>query len=311
MFNWDDLKHFLAFARTGSIRAAAKAQRVDQSTVYRRLADLEARLGGPLIERHANGYRLTELGEELHPHAERVEEAFAALYRHMASRGQQLTGPIRLTCTPTVGERLKRTPLLDAFHALYPGLQIELVLTDRFVDLSKREADIAIREGRTIEDESLVGRKIAEGAWGLYASRSYVEHRGRPQRPPDITYHSVVHCAGPISDHKATRWLRAVAPDAKVAAHSESWPGLVLAVKSGAGLAPLSIALGDSQDDLVRVIDDIPELVTHFHVHKEMQRAPRVRAFFDFVVDEIKAFREALSGQTQQQNRTPCSTGTT
>ena len=164
-----------------------------------------------------------------------------------------------------------------------------------------------------IEDESLVGRKIAEGAWSLYASRSYVEHRGRPQRPLDITYHSVVHCAGPISDHKATRWLRSAAPDAKVAAHSESWPGLVLAVKSGAGLAPLSIALGDSQDDLVRVIDDIPELVTHFHlvVHKDMQRAPRVRAFFDFVVDEIKAFREALSGQTQRQNRTPCSTGTT
>jgi DNA-binding transcriptional LysR family regulator len=98
-----------------------------------------------------------------------------------------------------------------------------------------------------------------------------------------------------------------------VSARSESFPGLVLAVKSGAGMAPLSTVLGDRESELVRVIDDIPELITHFYLltHRDLQRAPRVRAFFDFVVDEIKVFREALSGQTQRQNRTPCSTGTT
>jgi DNA-binding transcriptional LysR family regulator len=96
MFIWDDLKHFLAFARSGSIQAAAKAQRVNHSTVYRRLAELESNLGGRLIERDRAGYRLTDLGKGLLPHAERVEEAIAACERHLAASGQALIGTLRL-----------------------------------------------------------------------------------------------------------------------------------------------------------------------------------------------------------------------
>ena len=94
-----------------------------------------------------------------------------------------------------------------------------------------------------------------------------------------------------------------MAPDAAVGARTESWPGLVLAVKSGAGVAPLSLAVGECESELVRVIDEIPELVTHFWllVHKDMQRSPRVRAFFDFVTCEIKTFRTVLSGQAEGQ----------
>jgi DNA-binding transcriptional LysR family regulator len=307
MRNWDDLKHFLAFARTGSILAAAKAQGVNQSTVSRRLSELESALGGPLIERSLNGYRLTQLGEELRPYAERCEDAFVALHRFMASRDEQLTGAVRLTCTPTVGDRLRRSPLLEAFHSRHPGLHVELVLTDRFLDLSKGEADLAIREGHVIEDESLVGRKIAEGAWALYASRSYVKRCGRPERWEDIRHHSVVHCSGALANHKATRWLRTMAPTAAIAAQCESFPGLLLAVKSGTGLAPLSIALGDRQDDLVRVSAEITELLTHFHLvmHRDMQRTPRIRALFDFVITEIKGFREVLGGSSKHQKSAP------
>jgi DNA-binding transcriptional LysR family regulator len=309
VFDWDDLRYFLAFARKGSTLAAAKALGVNQSTVHRRLTELEERLGRRLVERHLTGYRLTELGEELRFHVERVEEAVAAVERHIASSHKELAGAVRLTCSPTVGERLKRTPLIDAFHARFPNLKVELVLSDRYLDLSKGEADIAIREGREIEDETLVGRKIAEGAWGLYASRSYVERHGHPERPADIARHCVVKCEGIIANHPAGRWLHAVAPHATVMARSESWPGLVLAVKSGAGLAPLSIALGDRESELVRVIDNIPSLVTHFHLltHRDMRRTPRVRAFFDFVVSEIKEFRAALSGhpRTSQSDRKP------
>src|ERR1700733_13738516 len=117
MFNWDDLKHFLAFARTGSISAAAKAQAVNQSTVHRRLAELEERLGRRLVERHLIGYRLTELGAELLPFAEHIEEAVLAFERHLVSSDKELTGVVRVACSPRVGERLKRTPLIDIFHA--------------------------------------------------------------------------------------------------------------------------------------------------------------------------------------------------
>jgi DNA-binding transcriptional LysR family regulator len=304
MFNWDDLKHFLAFARKGSVLAAAKVQGVNHSTVYRRLADLEKRLGGRLIKRHLTGYRLTELGQGLLPYAERVEEAVAACERYLASCDEALTGTVRVTCSPTVGDRLRRTPLFETFHGRFPGLRIELVLSDRYVDLSKGEADIAIRSvGREIEDETLVGRKIAEGGWAVYASRAYIERHGRPDCPADIARHSVVKCDGIIAEHSSGRWLRAVAPHATVTACSESWPALVLAVKSGAGLAPLSTALGDGEGDLVRVIHNVPELVTHFYLlmHPDMQRVPRVRAFFDFVVSEVKAFRAVLSGPPEKQ----------
>ena len=312
MFAWDDLKHFLAFARMGSMLAAAKSQGVNHSTVYRRLAELEKKLGGRLVERQLTGYRLTELGQGLLPYAERVEQAVMACERYLAASDKTLTGIVRVTCSPTVGDRLKRSALLESFHARHPGLQIELMLSDRHVDLAKREADIAIRgAGRELGDETLVGRKIAEGPWAVYASRSYVERYGRPERPEDIGRHRVVRCDGLIAEHPAGRWLRAVAPHATVTACSESWPALVLAVKSGVGLAPLSTALGDIEAELVRVIHHVPELVTYFYLvmHPDMQRVPRVRAFFDFVVSEIKAFQLVLAGRPEQQTEIPNSAG--
>jgi DNA-binding transcriptional LysR family regulator len=140
MFDWNDLKHFLAFARTGSMLAAAKALGVNQSTVSRRLAELEERLGRRLVERHLGGYRLTELGEQLWPDAERIEAAVAAFERHLASCQKEITGMLRLTCPTTIAHRLARTSLIDAFHARHPGLRVELVMSDHYLDLAKGEA---------------------------------------------------------------------------------------------------------------------------------------------------------------------------
>ena len=119
-----------------------------------------------------------------------------------------------------------------------------------------------------------------------------------PTGPRIMAHHSVVQFGGTIANHAAAEWLRTVAPHATIAACSESFPGLVLAVKSGAGLAPLSTVLGEAEPDLVRVIDSVPELVTHYFLlmHQDMRHTPRVRAFYDFVESEIKEFRKALVG---------------
>jgi DNA-binding transcriptional LysR family regulator len=298
VFDWNDLKHFLAFARTGSMLAAAKALGVNQSTVQRRLTELEDRLGQQLIERHRGGYRLTELGEQLRPDAECIEAAVAAFERRLASCQKEVTGTLRLTCPTTVAHRLTRTSLIDAFQARHPGLRIELVMSDHYLDLAKGEADIAIRAGQS-PDENLVGRKIGETRWAVYASRSYVERHGRPQRIEDIERHFVVAMDGGLTNYRAAQWLRSIAPHATIAARCDSWPGLLLAVKSGAGLTPMPVADADRDNELVRVIDDIPELLTAHYLlaHRDLQRTPRVRAFFDFVAAEIKAFRAMLSGQ--------------
>ena len=294
MLEWDDLRHFLAFARAGSMQAAAKALGVNLSTVQRRIADLEERVGRRLVERHLGGYRLTELGQQLQPAAERVDAAVAAFERQIAASDKDLTGTIRLTCGSILAEHLRRSSLLDKFHAGHSGLLVELLVSDRLLDLSKGEADVALRAGEP-QDETLVGRKIAEAPWALYASRTYVERHGRPERIEDIDRHLVVGCDDPIARYPGARWLRSVAPRATVATRSDNWPGLVLAVKSGAGLAALLAFQGDSEPELVRVIGDIG-LVTPYYLlmHPDMRQTPRVRAFADFVTSEVKSFRTLL-----------------
>jgi DNA-binding transcriptional LysR family regulator len=293
-FAWDVLRYFLAFARAGSKQAAAKALGVNQSTVQRRIAELEDCVGHRLVERHLGSYRLTALGEQLLPAADGVEAAVAAFERSLATSDKGLRGTVRVTCGSSMAACLRQTPLIDAFHARYPGLRVELVITERFLDLSKGEADIAIRLGEP-RDEALVRRKIADASWAVYASRAYVERYGRPHDVEDLNRHLVIGCDGPIRDYPAARWLRSAAPHATVAARSEHWQGVMLAVKAGVGLAAMPHWQGDSSE-FVRVIDDIGLVIPYYLLmHRDMQQNPRVRAFADFVASEIKSFRALLS----------------
>jgi DNA-binding transcriptional LysR family regulator len=207
MFDWNDVRHFLAVARHGSTLAAAKALGVHQSTVHRRLSELERRLGRRLVDRHPTGYRLTALGEDLRHLAERIEIAVQDLERRAASSDVELVVTVRVTCPETVGYRMMKTPLLDAFRVRYPGLRIELMMVDRVLDLAKGEADIAFRTAPP-QDEALVSRKLADVPWTMFASQSYVNNHGQPERPADINKHDVIGFGGLNADHPAARWLR-------------------------------------------------------------------------------------------------------
>ena len=298
MQDWDDLRHFLAVARKGSTMAAAKALGVSQSTVHRRLQALENRLGRQLVKRHPTGYRLTELGEKVRSYAEGVEDAVAAFERRLAANENELTGIIRFTCPEAVGYRLMRSSLPEKFNTLFPALRIEFIMSDTLVDLAKGHADVAIRAAAPT-DNGLIGRKIADSPWAVYASHSYVSRHGRPERKEDINQHTVVRFAGEMSDHPAARWLRSVAPNARVGAHATSLPTMILAVRSGIGLAPLPLIVGENESDLVRLLGPFPDLNTQFYLlmHQDMKRTPRVRAFFDFIVDEVKPVRAILEGK--------------
>jgi DNA-binding transcriptional LysR family regulator len=289
VFDWNDLRHLLAVAREGSTLAAAKALGLSQPTVHRRLAALEKALGCTLVERLPTGYRLTELGEELQQYAEGVEQAVTALQRHLVSFDKGMTGIIRLTCSTTIAHRLMKSRFIDLFQTQHPGLRIELLMTERFLDLSKGEADVAIRGGAPM-DEKLVGRKIADVPWGIYASRSYVERCGSPKRPEEITDHSVIEFIGEIADMRAARWLRSKAPGATVAGQSSNVPSVLLAVKSGAGLAPLPAPLADRDDELVCVLGPIPDFAypVYLLTHRDLRKMPRISAFFDFCVRELR-----------------------
>jgi len=296
MFDWDDLKHFLAVARHGSTSAAGRASQVDQSTVQRRLTELERRIGQPLVERHPGGTRLTAYGQLLLPHAQAVEENVQALERFIQSSARELAGVIRLTCPEPVVSRITRSPLLERLAARHPGLRVEFVMSDRYVDLRKGEADVALRSGDT-DDDHLVGRKVADSLWAVYGGRGYLVKAPAPQGPEDLAQHHWVGFDDSMSTHRASVWLRQVAPTARIVATSGSVLGVVASAKANLGLAALPMALGDSESELVMVMGPVAELTRSWRIltTRELRRTPRVSAFFEFMGAETALLRPILS----------------
>jgi DNA-binding transcriptional LysR family regulator len=297
--NWNDLRYFLATARTGSAGAGAKVLGVNQSTVQRRLRALEKRLGCVLVERHASGYRLTAHGQRLLASVINVETAVEAVERQVAAFDDQDIGAVRVACLVTIGQRLVKSGLVDAFHARHPGIRVELLMEQRVFDLSKGEADMAIRGGGPGQG-ARVGRKVAETQWGFYASRTFVERFGCPASPDDIERFKIIELVSELETLPAVRWMRAHAARASVAARCANIPSVHLAVKSGAGLAPLPTAYAAGDVDLVDLFGPLPELNYPIFLvaHRDMRKHPRVSAFFEFCVREIRPV--LLSGTMKQ-----------
>jgi len=297
MFDWNDLRYFLAMAREGSTLSAAKALGVSQPTVQRRLSALEKSIDRKLVEHHPTGYQLTDFGKTLLPDAEDVERSVMAFQRKSLSGGQEVSGTLLVTCPEGIASRLL-APLIESFRTRHPELRVDLIMTDRRLDLGKGEVEVAVRMHEPGE-ESLIARKIADAPWAVYASRSYIERHGHPQRTEDLDRHAIIEFDGEIAQIQANHWLQSVAPQATIAARGNSMLGILAAVKSGAGLAPLPVLLGGGEDDLVSVLGPLPEIASRIYLvmHADLRRTARVRAFCDFVAEEISQFRPRLTGE--------------
>ncbi|MEP7172623.1 MAG: LysR family transcriptional regulator [Aestuariivirga sp.] len=296
MFDWNDLKYFLAVARRNSTIAAGKSLGISQSTVHRRLNELERRLQRKLVTREPTGYRLTDYAKGLLPYAERIESGVLEFQRHVMDQARDLSGEIRVTCPEPIVFRLTKSPLLERFLERYPELRIKFVSSDRYLDLSKGEADIAFRSGDT--DEELIGRKIADSLWAVYASRDYVASHGMPQGLEELKRHPLVAFDASLSGHRTSKWLKELAPDATIAAQSNSVLGLVSSIKSGVGIGPLPTALGDAEETLVKILGPIPELTRSWRMltHPDLRHTPRVAAFFDFVMEQRALLKSVFTG---------------
>lgn len=202
-----------------------------------------------------------------------------------------------VTCPEPIVYRITQSTFLDRFRASYPALDIHFVMSDKYVDLMAGEADVALRSGDT-DDGALVGRKIGDSIWAVYASRTYIERHGRPERIEDLAQHDLVGFDDSMARHRIASWLRKVAPDTALVARSNSVLGLVYSAKAGVGVAPLPIALGDAEPDLVRVIEPVAELTRIWRIltTPQLRRTPRVSAFFDFVVAESELLRPIITG---------------
>jgi DNA-binding transcriptional LysR family regulator len=300
MIDWNDIRYFLAVARSGTTAAAARSLNVNQSTVVRRLAVLEQGLGLRLFSKKREGYRLTCQGEALLQEAAAVEASVQTFSRRAAALDDALSGSLRVTTAE--GMAIGLVPkLLDEFHRRHPGIQVNLIIEDSYNDLSDGSAEVALRAGPPGEGE-LVGRKLTEASWAVYASRSYVERRGSPATPNDLNAHRLVGFEGPLERIRPARWLQEVAPHGEISYRSNSILGLLFAAQSSYGLALLPCQIGDPESDLVRVLDPLPELTFDFWIltHPDLHKNPKIRAFFDFMTEEIIRYRPLLLGKTRQ-----------
>jgi DNA-binding transcriptional LysR family regulator len=247
------------------------------------------------VKRHPTGYRLTETGQQLLERASRIEQVVVEFERAASATAKDAKGTVRVTCPEALGPRLIGAGLIERFNERYPDVRIEFVLSDKILDLGS-DADIAIRAKRPTET-ALFGRKIVDSPWALYASRSYLARCGPVKGPADLGRHSIVMFNGALSDHDAARWLRSAAPKAHVAARAGSIAALLLSVKSGAGLAAMPTIVGDSEKGLRRVLDLGADLATPFYIlmHKDMRDTPRVRIFFDYLIDQLAEIKPLLA----------------
>lgn len=299
MDDWNDARLVLAVSRTGSLTAAAKGLRVDHSTVFRRLAALEARLGLPLFERGPGGaYQPTAAGARAALAAERMEEEALGLARDLAGQDRRLTGRLRVTCSETLAYRLL-TLHIARFRAAQPGIVVELVVDSRVLNLSRREADVALRVARPREGD-LWGRKLADVAWTAYGAADYLAGMPALTSAADLSSHPLIGWEEGTAGINAAEWLAQAAPSAAVVYRTNSLVNQLVAARAGIGLALLPCYLGDPEPGLVRALPGgpVPALQRELWIvtHQDLRRTARVRAFFDAVTEEIGADRMLIEG---------------
>ena len=202
--HWDNLRHFLAVARTGSLSGAGRLLRVNPATVSRRIEQLEQELETRLFLREPSGYVRTSAGERLMARAEALEQQVLACQATVASE-TDVAGRVLVTATETLASAfvLRHLP---ALRSAYPALRVELIRTEQTLNLSLREADIALRLARP-HQLGLRARRIARLDFGLYASPAWIEQFGSPRESGDLKNCDVIDWADERPDYQAIRWF--------------------------------------------------------------------------------------------------------
>jgi DNA-binding transcriptional LysR family regulator len=297
---WDDLRYVLAVASQGSLAGAARSLGVNHTTVLRRVGVFEKRLGLRLFERLPTGYVLTAGGEELVAAARNVDETVTALERKLAGQDLRLTGTVRVTTTDTLmGSILPE--ILAEFHESHPGIQVEIAVSNLMLNLTKRDADVAIRPVKN-PPQTLVGRRVARIAFAIYGSPGYLEKR----KTRALEKHLWLGPDDSLTGTSTAHWMRTKLPDAEIVLRADSLLALRQAAQAGLGLAALPCYLGDTASGLKCVHRPIPEMETALWVltHEDLRHAARIRAFTEFAAKAFHRRRPLLEG-AQARARTP------
>lgn len=285
--NWDDLKYFLAVARTGTLRGGADSIQVNHTTLTRRLSIMEERVGSRLFGRSKQGLQLTQMGEDLLPHAERVEAEMTAASRVIVGRDAQPTGTVYVT----LPHGLAMTSLMDdfaAFAELYPDITLNLNFTNDIRDLTRREADVSLRVSNDVTDD-VVGRRLVQMSQAAYCTRAYAE-RITDNQGEGLTL------IGWHEPEEATTapWVKeSYYPKATLKHRVSELVPLITLAASGLGMAYLACNLGDRHPGLIRAPfqKPMPYRSIWLLLHRDLKNTARVRLFVDFLADRVRSRR--------------------
>lgn len=291
--SWDDLHVFQSIADTGSLSAAGRRLRLSQPTIGRRLQALEDELGAKLFERHADGYRLSAKGAALLPLVEQMVQASEAIERSRLTLEEAVAGSVRLSTDPWNCHFISRH--LDELLAELPGIELELVIAYSFANLSRREADLAIRNLRPTEGR-LASRALPDADLAVYGSRRYVETHS--EALTDARY-SRCHWIGYDEglDHFASAHWVAQKIGRQPHLRYTNATYFVDALLGNAGLAVIPCFVARDEPNLVQVTPVISELHSPDQwlvVHQDMRGAPRVRLVADKIAGLFQRYRDAL-----------------
>lgn len=292
---WDDFRLVKAIADARGLTGAATLVGVNHSTVFRRLGQIEDAVGNRLFERHRTGYVPTPVGDEMVALAARLDTDITAFTRRLAGKEIAPAGELRVTTNDTLLVHLL-TPIFARFRARCPTIQLDVVLSNHALNLSRRDADVAIRATDSPPD-TLVGRRAARIAWALYGRTT--EFSGTP--PPEgelLASQDWVSLGDDLSHVRAVQFVRRHVPPERIAYRVNTVLGLAEAIEAGLGIGHLPCFIGDGHPGLARLGPPNPDFAADLWLltHPDLRHSPRVRLFLDFVAAEIGARRARLAG---------------
>jgi DNA-binding transcriptional LysR family regulator len=278
MFDWDDLRIFLAVARARKVAAAARTLGVDPTTIGRRLTRLSNQLNGTLFETIGGDRRLTERGHALFAHAETIESAALAAMGEVAGDSSSLSGQVRLSVAEGFATWVL-APEVAAFHRSHPDIQLDLVTASGFLNPSKREADIAVMMARPRRGR-LVAAKLGDYRLQLYAAKAYLAARAAPQSVDELRGHALIGYVPEFIYAPELDYLSEIGPGLEPAVRSTSINVQHRLIASGAGIGVLPRFMGDRDPGLAPILADSIEIRRSFWLvtHSDVRRLARIDA---------------------------------
>jgi DNA-binding transcriptional LysR family regulator len=289
---WDDYRYVQAVASSKSLAGAAEILGVNHSTVFRRINAIEETLGARIFERGRGGYALTPAGEEMVGLALRMNEEITRFERRIAGRDVKPSGELRVTIGDAMMAHLL-TPVFSSFLKQCPDIRLDVVVTNASLNLSKRDADIAIRATRS-PPENLVGRRVAATVWAVYGSPS-LQNRDLVE----LYGERWVGLGENLAHIMPSKWLEErVAPE-RVVLRINTVQGLADAVEAGMGIGLLPCFLGDSLSSVAQLSDPIQDMGSSLWLltHPDIRQSARVRAFMDHAWEALSRRRSQLEGR--------------